>query len=65
VWRPVEGGVEATAFHRLDDAAWQGLAVEAAALVTFLKDREPDVYQRYAHWWSKKMPRAEVRVLPG
>ncbi len=26
VWRPVEGGIEATAFHRLDEEVWNGLA---------------------------------------
>lgn len=64
VWRPVEAGIEATAFHRLDDEAWKGLAAEAQALVAFLADREPAVYRRYAHWWTKGMPSAEVRVLP-
>jgi hypothetical protein len=64
VWRPVEGGIEATAFHRLDDEAWQGLAAEARTLVTFLADREPTVYRRYAHWWDKNLPSAEVRLLP-
>ena len=29
VWRPVEGGIEATAFHPLPDDAWAGLAAEA------------------------------------
>src|SRR6266540_5009564 len=46
VWRPVEGGIEATAFHRLDEEAWKGLAAEAAALVVFLAGREPTVYRR-------------------
>jgi len=64
VWRPVEGGIEATAFHRLSDEAWTGLAVEAAALVAFLTDREPTVYRRYSHWW-KTLPSAEVRLLSG
>jgi DNA glycosylase AlkZ-like len=64
VWRPVEGGIEATAFHRLSDEAWTGLGAEAAALVAFLADREPIVYRRYAHWWAK-LPSAEVRLLPG
>jgi hypothetical protein len=64
VWRPVEGGIEATAFHRLDDEAWRGLAAEAGALVAFLADRQPIVYRRFAHWWTKGMPGAEVRVLP-
>ena len=64
VWRAVEGGIEATAFQRLSDEAWGGLAVEAAALVAFLAGRDPRVYRRYAHWWST-LPKAEVRLLPG
>jgi Winged helix DNA-binding domain len=64
VWRPVEGGIEATAFHRLPDEAWTGLAAEAAALVAFLADRDPAVYRRYAHWWAK-LPAVEVRLLGG
>ncbi|WP_189244216.1 winged helix DNA-binding domain-containing protein [Planobispora rosea] len=65
VWRPAEGGIEATAFHRLDEGTWEGLAAEARALVAFLADREPAVYRRYAHWWAKHLPGAEVRLLPG
>ena len=64
VWRPVEGGIEATAFHPLPDEAWEGLAAEARALVALLADREPQVYRRYEHWWSK-LPSTGVRVLPG
>ena len=64
VWRPVEGGIEATAYHRLPDEAWTGLAAEAGALTSFLADRDPAVYRRYTHWWSK-LPSAEVRLLPG
>ncbi len=36
VWRPVGGGIEATAFHPLPEEAWVGLASEAGALVAFL-----------------------------
>jgi hypothetical protein len=64
VWRPLEGGIEATAFDKLSREAWTGLAAEAAALVAFLADREPSVYARYAHWWAR-LPSAEVRLLPG
>ena len=64
VWRPVEGGIEASAFHKLTNDAWKGLKAEAAALVAFLADRDPSVYRRYGHWW-KKLPSAEVQVLPG
>lgn len=64
VWRPVEGGIEATAFHRLSDEAWVGLEAEARALVGFLADRDPRVYRRYAHWWAM-LPSAEVRLLTG
>jgi hypothetical protein len=62
VWRPVDGGIEATAFHRLPEGAWDGLAAEAAALVPFLAGRDPAVYRRYTHWWQG-LPAAEVRVL--
>lgn len=63
VWRAIEGGIEATAFHRLSDEAWDGLAAEARRLVTLLRDREPQVYRRYQHWW-KALPRTDVRLLP-
>jgi hypothetical protein len=64
VWRPVEDGIEATAFHQLPRKAWTGLAEEAEALTSFLAGRDPMVYRRYTHWWSK-LPSAETRVLPG
>jgi hypothetical protein len=63
VWRPVEGGIEATAFHRLPEDVWEGLAEEARMLTTFLANREPAVYRRYGHWW-RDLHGAEVRVLP-
>jgi hypothetical protein len=65
VWQPVDGAIEATAFRRLDDAAWAGLAKEARGLLRFLGSREPEAYRRYGHWWGKDMPRHEVRLLPG
>ena len=64
VWRPVGGGIEATAFSRLPEDAWAGLATEAAALTAFLAGRDPTVYRRHTHWW-KTLPSAETRVLPG
>jgi hypothetical protein len=65
VWRPVEGGIEATAFHDLDERDWAGLAAEAAALLALLADRDTAVYRRYGHWWDKGLPAAQVRVLGG
>ncbi|WP_329203266.1 winged helix DNA-binding domain-containing protein [Streptomyces sp. NBC_01435] len=62
VWRPVDGGVEATAFHSLSPAAWEGLAAEAQSLRALLSDREVEVYGRYHHWWAK-LPDTEVRML--
>jgi hypothetical protein len=62
VWRPVEDGVEATAFHALDDDSWAGLEAEARSLREFLADREPLVYGRYRRWWAS-LPGVEVRVL--
>jgi hypothetical protein len=64
VWRVVDAGVEATAFHPLDEAQWEGLATEAAALLDLLRERERTVYRRYDHWWDKGLPAADVRVLP-
>ncbi|GIF66541.1 hypothetical protein Ais01nite_45760 [Asanoa ishikariensis] len=65
VWRPAEDGtgIEATAFHPLDEATWTGLATEARALSAFLADRDPTVYGRYRHWWTKGIPSAEVRTI--
>ncbi|GGV24900.1 hypothetical protein GCM10010277_05490 [Streptomyces longisporoflavus] len=62
VWRAVDGRVEATAFHPLPPAAWEGLAAEARALTALLGEREAAVYSRYHHWWAK-LPEAEVRIL--
>jgi hypothetical protein len=64
VWRAAEGGIEVSAFHRLDDETWQQVAAEAAGLAVLLADRDPTVYRRYARWWST-LPSAEVRLLPG
>ena len=52
VWRPADGGIEATAFQPLSDEAWAGLAAEATALTAFLADRDPTVYRRYDRWWA-------------
>jgi hypothetical protein len=64
VWRPLDGGIEATPFHRLSDEAWAGLEAEARALLAFLAGRGPTIYGRYARWW-KDLPAAEVRMLSG
>ena len=52
VWRPVERGIEATAFRRLPPTTWDGLAAEAEDLRAMLADREPFVFGRYGHWWK-------------
>jgi hypothetical protein len=62
VWRPLEDGVEATAFAPLSDDAWEALESEAAKLVAFLGGREMRIYTRYARWWDG-LPAAQVRVL--
>src|SRR5690625_1704634 len=63
VWRPVEGGIEASAFHELGEETWNGLAAEAAELVGFLTGREPGVYGNYSNWW-RDLPVHTVRRLP-
>lgn len=65
VWRPVDGGIEATALRPIDEAAWEELGREAAGLVRFLADRQPAAYARYRRWWTRLPEAAEVRVLPG
>ena len=62
VWRPVDDGIEATALVPIDDDAWAGLDAEARDLRRFLADRDPAVYRRYGHWWSR-LPEGEVRIL--
>jgi hypothetical protein len=62
VWRPVDGGIEATAFHSLSPATWDGLVAEAQSLRALLGDREVEIYSRYHHWWAK-LPATEVRTL--
>ncbi|GAA2259581.1 winged helix DNA-binding domain-containing protein [Glycomyces scopariae] len=64
VWRTVEGGIEATAFHPLPADVWDALAAEAKGLTALLADREPDVYRRHRHWWDK-LPDHETVLLPG
>lgn len=63
VWRPVEGGLEVTAFHALDDDAWDGIEREARSLRPLLAARDPQVYARFGHWWAKGLPSARVRVV--
>jgi hypothetical protein len=63
VWRPVEGGIEATAFHALADDDWDGLAAEAVGLSALLADRDPNAYGRHGHWWER-IDGVATRVLP-
>ena len=62
VWRPVEGGVEVTAFRRLTPAEWDGLAEEAQRLAPVL-ERDARLYARFGHWFEG-LGGAETRVLP-
>jgi hypothetical protein len=64
VWRMGERGVEVTAFRRLRSETWEAIAAEAAALIAFVAERDPRVYRRYDHWWSR-IEGGQVRVLPG
>jgi hypothetical protein len=65
VWRPVSAGIEAIAFSRLPEDAWEGLAAEARALLAFLAERgDPLPYRRFNRWYEG-LPSAEVRVLAG
>jgi hypothetical protein len=63
VWRAVDGRIEATAFRRLPDDAWEALDSEARSLRALLAGRDPNVYRRYGHWWRKGLPAAETRLI--
>lgn len=62
VWRPVDDGIEVTAFQTLDDDTWDELADEARPLLEMLAERDPKTYSRYGRWWAE-MPEGYVRVL--
>ncbi len=64
VWRAVDGGIEVSAFRRLNRAAWAGIEAEAASLQALLAVRDPDVYRRHAHWWDKGLPTVRRTVVP-
>jgi hypothetical protein len=49
---PVDGAVEARAFHPAPRRRWDGLAAEARDLLAFLAARGPAPYRgRYGRWW--------------
>jgi hypothetical protein len=62
VWRAIEEGIEVLAFTPIRDGVWDELASEAQGLLALLDGRDPKVYGRYHHWWSK-LPEGEVRLL--
>jgi hypothetical protein len=62
VWRPVDEGIEVTAFHALADDAWDGIEREARDLHAVLARRDGSVYARFGHWWSH-LPVARARVF--
>jgi len=62
VWRPLDDGVEATAFRELPDDTWAELNSEARVLRAFLGDRDALPYRRYGHWWDT-LPRANLQLL--
>lgn len=64
VWRAIDGGIEATAFHPLPQDVWDELAAEARSLSRLLAGRDPLIYRRYQHWWDK-LPAGETRLLTG
>jgi hypothetical protein len=62
VWRTVDEGIEATAFHPLPADVWEGLSAEAEALAALLSTRQPTIYSRHNNWWTH-LPSAETRML--
>jgi hypothetical protein len=62
VWRPVEDGIEVTAFHDIPTTAWRAIEAEAASLIEMLAPREHLIYSRYRNWWQK-LPEGVPRVV--
>jgi hypothetical protein len=62
VWRPIDEGIEASAFHPLPDNVWAALDEEAAAMRALIAPREPRAYTRYGRWWTD-LPARQVRVI--
>ncbi len=62
LWRTVDDGVQVMMFHDVPDETWPALEGEARSLLAMLADREPGVYRRYDHWWTR-LPDFETRVL--
>ena len=62
VWRPVEEGIEVTAFHSLDRDVWDQIEAEAQSVAAWLRERQEGVYRRYHRWWDQ-LPDDDVRVL--
>jgi hypothetical protein len=62
VWRPIEDGIEVTAFHQISVADWDAIESEAASLMSMLAEREHLIYRRYRNWWSK-LPDGDRRVV--
>jgi hypothetical protein len=65
IWRPIEGEIEVTAFRRIGEADWDGLAGEAADLARLLSARDPKAFSRHRRWWTRLPEPVEVRRLPG
>ncbi len=65
VWRPAPdgAGIEVTTLRTLDDAAWAGLAAEAADVLAFVGDRDPALYARHRRWWDRLDGVVTTRVL--
>ena len=62
VWRPVDDGIEVTAFEPFDDETWEELTHEASTLLRMLAERDPKTYSRYGRWWAD-MPDGHARIL--
>jgi hypothetical protein len=61
VWRPVDGRLEVTAFHSLDEGVWRALEPEGQSLLALVR-RDPALYERYSRWWDL-LPDGDVRLV--
>ncbi len=69
VWRAVQDGIEATAFHLWMASHGRGSRPKRGRWCRCWRIANLEVYGRYHHWWAKlagaELPDAETRLLPG
>jgi hypothetical protein len=64
VWRLINHQVEVTPLEKITDDHLGALDTEARTLVAATTPRDPDLYRRYSHWWTKLPSDRRVTIGP-